>query len=41
LSGALAENNRLANTLAVIDAFKQLMSATRGEVACVVTSAAV
>eukprot|EP00045_Choanoeca_perplexa_P022825 m.10988 g.10988 ORF g.10988 m.10988 type:complete len:214 (-) comp9733_c0_seq1:56-697(-) len=38
--GALAENNRLANTMEVIDAFKQLMSATRGEVACVVTSAA-
>eukprot|EP00730_Choanoeca_flexa_P017824 TRINITY_DN8619_c0_g2_i3.p1 TRINITY_DN8619_c0_g2~~TRINITY_DN8619_c0_g2_i3.p1 ORF type:complete len:213 (+),score=36.68 TRINITY_DN8619_c0_g2_i3:35-673(+) len=38
--GALAENNRLDNTVEVIDAFKKLMSATRGEVSCVVTSAA-
>ena len=40
-SGALAENNRLSETEQVIGAYKKLMSATRGEVECVVTSAAV
>ncbi|EDQ90507.1 uncharacterized protein MONBRDRAFT_18525 [Monosiga brevicollis MX1] len=37
--GALAENNRLAETGGVIDAYKTLMKATRGEVTCKVTSA--
>ena len=38
--GAMAENNRLAETAGVIKAFGTLMSAHRREVECTVTSAA-
>lgn len=35
----LAENNRLTSTLGVISAFETLMSASRNEVVCTITSA--
>ena len=41
LSDALAENNRLKLTNSVVKAFSKLMSATRGEVICTVTTAKV
>ena len=41
LFGALAEHGRLGETERVIDGFLELMSAHRGEVEVVVTSAAV
>eukprot|EP00043_Microstomoeca_roanoka_P020735 m.253830 g.253830 ORF g.253830 m.253830 type:complete len:208 (-) comp17457_c0_seq1:1136-1759(-) len=37
--GALAENNRLPNSVDVINAFQKLMAASRGEVAATITSA--
>ncbi len=39
--GALAENNRLTKTQAVIKAYQTIMSAYRGEVSCTVTTAKV
>ena len=39
--GALADNNRLPKAPGVIKAFGTIMSAYRGEVTCVVTTAKV
>jgi len=41
ISGALAENGRLTQTMSIINAFGKIMSAHRGEVTCVVTSSKV
>ena len=40
-AAALAENNRLDHSVDVVNAFGQLMAATRGEVAATVTAAQV